>query len=86
MIAEIKPGKGKGVIEAPPSKSMAHRLLICAGLSEGKSTIEGFSLSDDIEATLDCLSALGAKYEIENGKITVTGTDIRNIPENAVFS
>ena len=86
MIAEIKPGKGKGIIEAPPSKSIAHRLLICAGLSEGKSTIEGFSLSDDIGATLDCLSALGAEYEIENGKITVTGTDIRNIPENAVFS
>ncbi len=86
MFAEIKPGKGKGVIEAPPSKSMTHRLLICAGLSEGKSTIEGVSLSDDIEATLGCLSALGAKYKIENEKVTVTGADIRNIPENAVFS
>ena len=85
MIAEIKPGKGKGVMEAPPSKSMAHRLLICAGLSEGKSVVEGISSSEDMKATLDCLSSIGAKYEIDGNKITMTGADIRNIPEDAVF-
>lgn len=85
MIAEIKPGKGKGIIKAPPSKSMAHRLLIGAGLAEGKSTIDGISFSEDIMATLDCLSAIGAKYEIDGEKVTVTGADIRNIPEGAVF-
>ncbi len=85
MIAEIKPSKGKGIMEAPPSKSMAHRLLICAGLSEGKSIVEGISSSEDMKATLDCLSAIGAKYEIEGEKVTITGADIRNIPENAVL-
>ena len=85
MIAEIKPGKGKGIMEAPPSKSMAHRLLICAGLSEGKSVVEGISSSEDMKATLDCLSAIGAKYEIDGNKITMTGADIRNIPEGAVL-
>ena len=72
-------------MEAPPSKSMAHRLLICGGLSEGKSVIEGISSSEDMKATLDCLAAIGAKYEIEGEKVTVTGADIRNIPENAVL-
>ncbi len=85
MIAEIKPSKGRGIMEAPPSKSMAHRLLICAGLSEGKSVIEGISSSEDMKATLDCLAAIGAKYEIEGEKVTLTGADIRNIPENAVL-
>ena len=85
MIAEIKPSKGRGIMEAPPSKSMAHRLLICAGLSEGKSVIEGVSSSEDMKATLDCLAAIGAKYEIEGEKVTLTGADIRNIPENAVL-
>ena len=85
MIAEIRPSKGRGTMEAPPSKSMAHRLLICAGLSEGKSVIEGISSSEDMKATLDCLAAIGAKYEIEGEKVTVTGADIRNIPENAVL-
>ena len=85
MIAEIRPSKSRGIMEAPPSKSMAHRLLICAGLSEGKSVIEGVSSSEDMKATLDCLAAIGAKYEIEGEKVTVTGADIRNIPENAVL-
>ena len=85
MIAEIKPSKGRGIMEAPPSKSMAHRLLICAGLSEGESIIEGISSSEDMKATLDCLSAIGAKYEIEGEKVTLTGADIRNIPESAVL-
>ncbi len=85
MIAEIRPGKGKGTMAAPPSKSMAHRLLICAGLSEGKSVIDGISDSEDMKATLDCLSAIGAKYEIEGDKVTVTGADILNIPEGAVL-
>ena len=85
MIAEIKPSKGKGIMEAPPSKSMAHRLLICAGLSEGKSVVEGISSSEDMKATLDCLSAIGAEYEIEGDKVTLNGANIRNIPEGAVL-
>ena len=85
MIAEIKPGKGKGIMEAPPSKSIAHRLLIGAGLAKGESIIEGISSSEDMKATLDCLSAIGAKYEINGNKVTITGADIRNIPENAVL-
>ena len=72
-------------MEAPPSKSMAHRLLIGGGLAEGKSVIGGISGSEDMKATLDCLSAIGAKYEIEGDKVTITGADIRNIPENAVL-
>lgn len=85
MIAEIKPGKGKGIMPAPPSKSMAHRLLIGAGLADGESIIEGISGSQDMKATLDCLSAIGAEYKIEGDKVTITGADIRSIPENAVL-
>ncbi len=85
MKVYIKPGKGHGTMEAPPSKSIAHRLLICGGLAKGKSVIEGISDSEDMKATLDCLSAIGAKYSIDGDKVTIIGADIRNIPENAVF-
>lgn len=47
-------------IQAPPSKSIAHRMLICAALSDGVSHISGLELSDDIKATLDCLKKMGA--------------------------
>ena len=60
MIAEIKPGTGRGSMKAPPSKSMAHRLLICGGLADGESVIDGISSSEDMKATLDCLAAIGA--------------------------
>ncbi|MBR5359999.1 MAG: hypothetical protein IK123_03830, partial [Lachnospiraceae bacterium] len=54
-------------IQAPPSKSIAHRMLICAALSDGVSTISGLELSEDIRATIDCLKTLGAKIELNEG-------------------
>ena len=60
MIVTIKKSKAKGIIAAPPSKSMAHRALICGALSGG-SEIKNIEYSNDILATLDCLSALGAE-------------------------
>ncbi|MGN0170076.1 MAG: 3-phosphoshikimate 1-carboxyvinyltransferase [Lachnospiraceae bacterium] len=62
-----------GEIKAPPSKSMAHRCLICAALAEGKSVLSGFAFSQDILATLDCIQSLGAGVQIEKDQITVTG-------------
>ena len=49
-----------GAVRAVPSKSVAHRLLICAALAEGESEIVCPTLNADIEATAVCLRALGA--------------------------
>ncbi len=73
MKIEVKTGTASGVIDAPPSKSCAHRLLICAALAEGVSTVSGVSFCEDILATLDCIKALGASYEISDNIITVHG-------------
>ena len=80
MKVRINKGVARGRIDAPPSKSMAHRLLICAGLSEGECTVHGISESEDVLATLDCLKAIGAKWKRDKDAITVTGADIRKIP------
>lgn len=61
MIASFKPSKLCGTIDAPPSKSMAHRYLIGAALSGRKCSLEGVDYSEDILATIDCLKALGVK-------------------------
>lgn len=74
MKVKIYPSSPKGEVTVPPSKSMAHRLLLCAGLSKGKSVIENVAFSEDILATLDCLSALGVKTEISGNAVTVYGT------------
>lgn len=69
----IHPGTARGIFVAPPSKSAAHRALICAGLADGDSVIENLSLSDDIAATVDCLHALGAHIHIDGNTAHVTG-------------
>lgn len=77
MIVEIHPGQAHGTVAAPPSKSMAHRLLICAGLAHGTSRIRGVALSQDILATIDCLTTLGANCAISGDTVTVQGMDPR---------
>ena len=45
MIAEFMPCRLKGIIDAPPSKSMAHRSLIGAALSGKTCRISGYDYS-----------------------------------------
>ncbi len=76
----------KGEVYAPPSKSMAHRLLICAGLSEGESVIENIAYSEDILATLDCLEALGAETEKGENTVKIKGISPERIKDAKIFS
>ncbi len=62
MRVRIGKGAAIGTAYAPPSKSYAHRLLICSALSGENSLIKGISESEDMEATLDCIGALGGCY------------------------
>ena len=79
MNVKITPGKANGVVLVPPSKSMAHRMLICAGLAEGVSKVENIELSEDIKATLGMLEQLGATYTIENRTVNITGIGTKKV-------
>lgn len=63
-----------GVITAPPSKSLSHRAVICAALAGGRSVIENLGSSLDIQATVGCMTALGAGFSFVNGRAAVQGT------------
>lgn len=71
MIAAFKPGVLKGTIDAPPSKSMAHRYLIGAALSGRQCTLTGVDYSEDILASIDCLKALGARIETDKDTVVI---------------
>ena len=71
MIAEFKPCRLHGTVSAPPSKSMAHRYLIGAALSGQTCTLCGVDFSEDILASIDCLSALGAEITVSGDTVTV---------------
>lgn len=61
MDVVIEPHRLKGTLRAISSKSHAHRLLILAGMSDGIVDLNCPTTSEDIEATADCLRALGAR-------------------------
>ena len=73
MKITITPGTAHGIVSAPPSKSMAHRMLMGAGLGEGISVVENIELSEDIKATLGMLKALGGEYTLEGKTVTMRG-------------
>ena len=76
MNVRIMKSRAVGQIAAPPSKSMAHRLLIAAAMCDGISRIDGISSCEDVLATIDCLSALGVKIEYIGDCATVHGCDL----------
>ena len=70
MILQVS-GTVSGNVQVPPSKSVAHRMLICAALSDAPCTIVCQSVNRDMEATMNCLNALGANITYADGKFSV---------------
>lgn len=73
MKAIVTKSVATGSIQAPPSKSFSHRALIAAGLGDGECILEGVLESEDIYATLEGLTALGAVYSYEGTTIRIKG-------------
>lgn len=63
-----------GHVTPPSSKSITHRVLICAALSQGKCYIRDVVFSKDVEATLNVLTALGYQFEKEKDALWIFGT------------
>ena len=72
MDITIQPRLLRGEITAIPSKSQAHRLLICAAFADRITTLVCPQTNRDIEATADCLRALGATIEHSADSYIVT--------------
>ncbi len=84
MDITIHPKKLTGSVAAIPSKSQAHRLLICAAFADRETTLLCPDTNRDIEATADCLRALGA--DIRRTADGYTVTPIMQLPEKAELS
>ena len=73
MSAVFSPSRLSGAVTAPPSKSVAHRAVLCAALAEGRSVVRHLAMSDDIAATLSAVRSFGADVEGEGGARTICG-------------
>ena len=81
MTRTMSPGPCTGAVQIPASKSQAHRMLICAALSKAPSRLVLDGFSADIEATVQCLEALGAQLTQETAGLLITPIGAR--PANA---
>ena len=83
MDITIFPKKLQGTVEVIPSKSLAHRYLICAAFTHKPATICCRATNRDIEATVECLRALGANITRESFGYCVQ--PIRELPRTALL-
>ena len=67
----IHPGTRHGIVVPPASKSFVHRLLVLAAAGKTPVRLLFDGLSDDIEATVRCLGALGAAFGTGEGFLDV---------------
>lgn len=79
------PSSLEGKVTIPPSKSISHRALIAAALSNGKSIIENVLESKDIEATINALNSIGAKIKRFGKDVHVEGVRKIKSPNKEVY-
>ena len=84
MDKKVYPSKLSGDIVIPPSKSMLHRSIICASLSDGVSKIDNVVYSEDIKATIESMEALGARFNLTDTGLIVQGIKYESIKEKII--
>ena len=58
MDLQITPKKLSGVVTPPSSKSQTHRAVLALMLAQGEGKLSNLAVSQDIQATQDCVAAL----------------------------
>lgn len=71
MDVKIYPGKLKGEMTPPPSKSYLHRAIICASLAKGKSIIKNILIGEDIQQTIEAFRSLGVSIKYIDNQLIV---------------
>ena len=83
MDITIHPRTLRGDLTIIPSKSQAHRLLICAAFADKATQLICPETNRDIEATAECLCALGAQVIRTESGYTIYPA--KTIPDRAVL-
>lgn len=63
----------KGDVVIPPSKSLSHRAIIAAGLSQDTCQVDNIIQSQDIKATSKCMENMGAVFQVDENTLTIKG-------------
>lgn len=83
MDITIEPRRLRGEIQVIPSKSQAHRLMICAAFADSPTQLHCPDTNRDMEATADCLRALGA--QLHRTDLGYTVYPAQTVPKTAAL-
>lgn len=61
-----------GEVQVPGDKSISHRYALLGGMAGGTTRIRNFSSSEDCQATLSCIEALGAGVARDASRVEIT--------------
>lgn len=86
QLARISPSCPTGSLMLPPSKSGAHRALICAALSQTPCLVSPIDWSEDIVATCEVLQALGFGIEKRENAVFSRGATGYKRPKKPVIA
>lgn len=81
---EIFPMNLQGIVKVPASKSLCHRAIIAAGLSNEECLIDNIIYSDDIEATCSGMEDLGVKIKRNGSSLSIKGSEFMNCIRNTI--
>lgn len=85
MKVTVYPSKCNGKIKVPPSKSIAHRSIICASLANGRSILNNIAFSQDILATIEGMCSLGASIIKNDNQLIIEGIkDFSNLQNTLI--
>ena len=68
----------RGIISLPGDKSISHRALMLAALTDGECNIHNLSTGLDVESTRNCLLGCGIKSKKESDHLLITGGNLRD--------
>lgn len=83
MDITLSPRILRGDVTVIPSKSMAHRLLICAAFADKPTQLQCAQSNRDIDATAQCLRALGA--DIIRTETGFTVFPVKELPAQTIL-
>jgi 3-phosphoshikimate 1-carboxyvinyltransferase len=68
-----------GDVAVPGDKSISHRALLVGALADGESVVRGFGASEDTLATVDAVTSLGARAEVEDDLVRIRGVGLHGL-------
>lgn len=88
MILQPFQGAVRGTIRVPGDKSISHRSILFGAMAKGKTTVEGFLLSEDCHRTIECVQKVGVQVDIDQTNVTIhsEGIDLWKEPKEILYT